>query len=100
MTYAIGLVRGPLPACFVFFLPLPLSSSEGASCAPVVASPSTAAPRRDRLPVGRVGVTTEPVGSGSSVTACLSSVLCGGHLPVSTLLEYSPSAGATGLEPA
>src|SRR5215212_9243238 len=78
MTYAIGLRRGPLAAFFVFFLPLPLSSSAGASLAPVVASPSTAAPRRDRLPVGRVGcVTTEPVPSGSSLTACLSSVLCG-----------------------
>src|SRR6478609_10363800 len=101
MTYAIGLPRWPLPAFFVFFfLLLPTSSSATASLAPVEVSSSTAAPRRDRLPVGRAGcVTTEPVPSGSSLTACLSSSWWD-HLPVSTLIEYSPSAGATGLEPA
>src|SRR3954469_24691295 len=73
----MGLVRGPLAAFFVF-LGLPASSSAGASLAPDEMSPSSAPPRRDRLPVGRAGcVTTEPVGSGSSLTPCLSSVLCG-----------------------
>src|SRR3954471_8948348 len=78
MTYAMGFRRGPLAAFLVFFLPLPTSSSATASCAPVEVSASSALPRRDRLPVGRAGcVTTEPVGSGSSLTPCLSSVLCG-----------------------
>src|SRR3954447_11567340 len=72
----MGLVRGPLAAFFVF-LGLPASSSAGASCAPDEMSTSSA-PRRERLPVGRAGcVDTAPVPSGSSLTACLSSVLCG-----------------------
>src|SRR4051812_4245137 len=95
----MGLVRGPL-AAFLVFLLLPASSSAGASLAPDEMSASSAPPRRERLPVGRAGcVDTAPVPSGSSLTACLSSGLCG-HLPVSTPVEYSSSAGATGLEPA
>src|SRR4029079_13099468 len=89
----MGLRRGPVAAFLVFFLPLPASSSAGASLAPVEVSASSAPPRRDRLSVGRAGcVDTAPVPSGSSLTACLSSGLCG-HLPVSTLVEYSVEQG-------
>src|SRR5690242_15035375 len=95
MTYAMGLPRCPLAAFLAFFfLALASSSREAASCAPESMSMSSAAvPRRDRLPVGRTGcVTTEPVPSGSSLTACLSSVFVG-HLPVSTPVEYSVEQG-------
>src|ERR1700754_1858149 len=95
MTYAMGFRRCPFAAFLAFFfLALASSSSEAASCASDVASASSAAdPRRDRLPVGRTGcVTTEPVPSGSSLTARLSSGLCG-HLPVSTPVEYSVEQG-------
>src|SRR6478736_1085310 len=97
MTYAMGLLRGPLAAFLAFFLALASSSREAASCAPESVSMSSAAvPRRDRLPVGRTGcVTTEPVPSGSSLTAyflCRWMSLCS-HLPVSTPVEYSVEQG-------
>src|SRR6476620_3810547 len=73
----MGLPRGPLAAFLVFFLPLPASSSAGASLAPDEMSASSAPGRRERLPVGRAGcVDTAPVPSGSWLAACLSSVLC------------------------